>query len=81
PSIPEPTGADSTNKNYSPLWQIHTVTWLPGHEPHVLRSEEEVLTAADQGQVSIKQTNIVVNCPVIFSEQGGALPRITIRAE
>ncbi|MGZ3254987.1 MAG: DUF7482 domain-containing protein [Burkholderiaceae bacterium] len=81
PSVPEPTGADSTNKNYSPLWQIHTVTWLPGHEPHVLRSEEEVLTAADQGQVSIKQTNIVVNCPVIFSEQGGALPRITIRAE
>jgi hypothetical protein len=81
PSIPEPTGADSTNKNYSPLWQMYTVTWLPGHEPHVLRSEEEVLTAADKGQVSIKQTNIVINCPVIFSEQGGALPHIKIRTE
>ena len=81
PSIPEPTGADSANKNYSPLWQMYTVTWLPGHEPHVLRSEEEVLTAGDKGQVSIKQTNIVINCPVIFSEQGGALPQIKIRTE
>ncbi|MGZ3237536.1 MAG: DUF7482 domain-containing protein [Burkholderiaceae bacterium] len=81
PSIPEPTGAESTNKNYSPLWHMHTVTWLPGHEPRVLRSEEEVLSAADKGQVSIKQTNIVINCPVIFSEQGGALPRIKIKTE
>jgi hypothetical protein len=81
PSIPEPTGAGSTNKNYSPLWQMYAVTWLPGHEPHVLHSEEEVLTAADKGEVSIKQTNIVINCPVIFSEQGGALPGIRIRTE
>jgi hypothetical protein len=81
PSIPEPTGADSTNKNYSPLWQMYTVTWLPGHEPRVLRSEEEVLTAADKNEVSIKQTNIVINCPVIFSEQGGVLPLVKIRAQ
>ncbi|HEY8102542.1 MAG TPA: hypothetical protein VIF82_17520 [Burkholderiaceae bacterium] len=81
PSVPEPTGADSANKNYSPLWQMYTVTWLPDHEPHVLRSEEEVLAAADKGQVNIKQTNIVINCPVIFSEQGGALPQIKIREE
>lgn len=81
PSIPEPTGADSTNTNYSPLWQMYTVTWLPGHEPRVLRSEEEVLTAADKKEVSIKPTNIVINCPVIFSEQGGVLPHVKIRTE
>lgn len=81
PSIPEPTGADSTNQNYSPLWQVHTVTWLPGQQARVLRSEEEVLAAADKGQVAIKPTNIVVNCPVLFSEQGGALPRIKIKTE
>jgi hypothetical protein len=81
PSIPEPTGGNSTNKNYSPLWQMYTVTWITGHVPRVLRSEEEVLTAADKGEVSIKETNIVINCPVIFSEQGGVLPRIKIMAE
>jgi hypothetical protein len=81
PSIPEPVGANSINKNYSPLWQMHTVTWLPGHEPRVLRSEEEVLAAADKGEVTIKQTNIVINCPVIFSEQGGTLPRVKIKPD
>ncbi len=80
PSIPEPTGADSTNKNYSPLWHMHAVTWLPGHEPRVLRSEEEVLAAADKGEVTIRETNIVINCPVIFSEQGGALPHVKIKS-
>jgi hypothetical protein len=81
PSIPNPTGAGSTNKNYSPLWHLHKVTWLPGHEPRVLRSEEEVLAAAEKGEVSIEQTNVVVNCPVIFSEQGGALPHVKIKTE
>lgn len=73
PSIPEPTGAGNTDRNYSPLWLVHKVHWLPGHVPRVLKSEEDVLAAADKGEVSIVQTNIVVNCPVIFSPQGGLL--------
>lgn len=73
PSIPEPTGAGNSDRNYSPLWQVHKVNWLPGHAPRVLKSEEEVLAAADKGEVAIVQTGIVVNCPVIFSPQGGLL--------
>ena len=60
---------------------MYAVTWLPGHEPRVLRSEEEVLTAADKGEVHIEQTRIVINCPVVFSEQGGGLPHVKIKSE
>ena len=81
PSIPEPTGPGNTDRNYSPLWHVHKVNWTAGHTPRVLKSEEEVLQAADNGEVTITQTNIVVNCPVIFSPQGGLLPgaKINIR--
>ena len=37
----------------------------------MLKSEEEVLDAAKKKQVSVVATNIVVNCPVIFSAGGG----------
>jgi hypothetical protein len=39
----------------------------------VLKSEEAILAAADNGEVAVTPTRIVVNCPVIFSEQGGLL--------
>jgi hypothetical protein len=73
PSLPTPAGEGNADRNYSPLWLVHKVNWLPGHPPRVLKSEEEVLAAADKGEVSITQTNVVVNCPVIFSPQGGLL--------
>jgi hypothetical protein len=71
PSIPRPAGTG--NHNYSPLWLVQKVNWLPGHTPRVLKSEEAILAAADNGEVTVTPTGIVVNCPVIFSEQGGLL--------
>jgi hypothetical protein len=73
PSIPMPAGAGNRNRNYSPFWLVHKVNWLPGHTPRVLKSEEAILAAADNGEVTVTPTRIVVNCPVIFSEQGGLL--------
>ncbi|WP_231502082.1 hypothetical protein [Herbaspirillum sp. RV1423] len=78
PSLPAPIGAANANLNYSPLWQVHKVTWLPGKQPHVLKSEEEVLAAEEAGQVSIEKTDIVVNCPVVFSAADGPLPHVKI---
>jgi len=76
PSSPGPLGAGNQDLNYSPLWQVHKVTWLAGKQPHVLKSEEEVLAAEEAGQVSIEKTNIIVNCPVVFTTQSGALPNM-----
>lgn len=73
PSIPAPAGAGNQDPNYSPLWLVQKVNWLPGHTPRVLKSEEAILAAADNGEVAVTPTRIVVNCPVIFSEQGGLL--------
>jgi hypothetical protein len=73
PSIPTPAGTGNHDRNYSPLWLVHKVNWLPGHTPRVLKSEEAILAAADNGEVTVTPTRIVVNCPVIFSEPGGLL--------
>ena len=74
PSLPLPTGAGNADRNYSPLWELHKVNWLPGHTPRVLKSEEEVLRAEDAGEVSVKATGVVANCPVVYSVRGGLLP-------
>jgi hypothetical protein len=54
------------------------VTWRSGTTPYKLKSEEEVLNAQSQGLVDIVKTNIVVNCPVIFTPYGGLLPTAKI---
>ncbi len=74
PSAPVPAGGNSKDRAYSPLWQMFMVTWLPGTSPRTLRSSDEVLEAADRGLVSVTATDIVVNCPIVYSDQGGLLP-------
>jgi hypothetical protein len=74
PSAPIPTGPNNADPDYTPLWQVSTVTWNQGTTPHTLKSEEDVLAAEAAGMVTIVETNIVVNCPVIFTPQGGLLP-------
>jgi hypothetical protein len=78
PSAPMPTGPGNTDPDYTPLWQLSTVTWNPGTAPHVLTSEEEVLDAQSRGLVTIDKTNIVINCPVIYTPSGGLLPNAKI---
>jgi hypothetical protein len=78
PSAPIPAGPDNMDPEYTPLWQVSTVTWNQGTTPHLLRSEQEVLDAEEAGDVTIVQTNIVVNCPVIFTPEGGLLPTAKI---
>lgn len=74
PSAPIPAGPNNADPNYSPLWQVSTVTWNQGTTPNTLKSEEDVLAAQAAGTVTIVKTNIVVNCPVMFTPQGGLLP-------
>lgn len=74
PSAPVPVGSGNTDKAYSPLWRMFKVTWQAGGIPKTLRSEEEVLAAAERGLVTVVPTDIVVNCPVVYSERGGLIP-------
>jgi hypothetical protein len=51
--------------DYTPLWQLNTVTFKPGVKPHLLRSRSDVEAARARGEVTIAATRTVVNCPVL----------------
>jgi hypothetical protein len=70
-SAPSPVGPASTDTAYSPLWQMVKVTWLPGHAPQPLKSQEQVLAAAERGQVRLDETRVVLNCPIV--QRGSAV--------
>ncbi|MES2073072.1 MAG: hypothetical protein V4488_22150 [Pseudomonadota bacterium] len=73
PSAPQPAGYASSSAEYTPLWVVYMVHWLPGSAPRVLRSEEEVLDAEEKRLVSLQATGIVVNCPILFAVKDGHL--------
>ena len=51
--------------DYSPLWQINMVTFKAGTTPHLLKSKADVDAAVKAGEVTVKSTTTVVNCPVL----------------
>lgn len=65
PSIPQPLGAGNQDNAYSPLWHLYNVRWNPGQNVRELRSADQVLSAQEQGQISIEASGIIVNCPVV----------------
>ena len=66
------------DRAYSPLWQMVTVTWSAGQSPRTLKSEEQVLDAAEKGLVKLDATRVVVNCPIVHSATRGGLPGVTV---
>ena len=73
PSVPRPVGGANADASYSPLWALVEVRWKPGSTPRQLRSEEALLAAEQAGQVELRHTGIVVNCPVVRTPSGGAI--------
>ena len=78
-SAPLPMGHTNREAAYSPLWQMPIVTWKPGADKRVLKSEEEVLDAQEKGWVSLLFTGVVVmNCPVVHRGALGGLAGVCI---
>ena len=77
-SAPNPFGHLNRDRAYSPLWQMVTVTWRAGQGPRTLKSEEQVLDAAEKGLVKLDATRVVVNCPIVQSAARGGLPGVTV---
>jgi hypothetical protein len=50
---------------YPPLWAVVEVTWKPGAERKLVRSFEELQQARKVGEVTLKKTSLVVNCPFV----------------
>ena len=79
PSEPKPVGPNNRDTSYSPLWQVSQVTWKDGVGQRTLKSENEVKDAESKGFVLVDKTRIVLNCPVVYTDAGGLLPKAVIR--
>ncbi len=51
--------------DYTPLWQVITVTFNEGVQPYLLTSATAVQEAQAAGKVTLTTTDTVVNCPVV----------------
>lgn len=51
--------------SYTPLWKVNQVTFKPGATRHLLRSRADVVAARKRGEITVRATSIVVNCPVL----------------
>ena len=71
-SAPSPTGTTTTSA-YSPLWRVVMVRPLRPAGGLELQSEEQVLAAAERGDVALEVTDIVINCPITRSASGQPL--------
>ncbi len=50
---------------YPPLWSISKATWKSGANRHLLTSYAAIKKAVAAGQVTLKKTPLVVNCPLV----------------
>jgi hypothetical protein len=50
---------------YPPLWAVVEVTWTSGAQPRLVRSFEQIEQARTAGEVTLKRTSTVVNCPFV----------------
>ena len=53
------------DKDYSPLWQTNFVKWNDNATARELKSVEEIIAAHKNGELTITETNIIVNSPAI----------------
>jgi hypothetical protein len=50
---------------YPPLWGVVEVTWKAGAQRSLIRSFEQLQQARRAGNVTLKRTTMVVNCPFV----------------
>jgi hypothetical protein len=63
------------DEGYSPLWQVNEVTWNDNATARELKSVQEITTAEQNGELSINDTDIVVNHPAIKWQNGSLMVR------
>jgi hypothetical protein len=58
------------DKDYSPLWQTNFVKWNDNATARELKSVEEIMVAQKNGELTITETNIIVNSPAVKWQVG-----------
>ena len=70
---PQVVDSQPGDPEYSPLWNVNAVTWNEGVTPRELTSDNEVIAAKQNGDITIEQPGVIVNCPFVTWD-GGQLP-------
>ena len=50
---------------YTPLWHEEFVTWKAGVTPQLLVKDDQITQLQKHGMLSIRETSVVLNCPII----------------
>jgi len=50
---------------YTPLWHEEFVTWKSGVTPQLLVRDDQIKKLQTQGMLTVRDTQIVLNCPII----------------
>jgi hypothetical protein len=58
------------DKDYSSLWQTNFVKWNDNATARELKSVEEIMAAHKNGELTITETNIIINSPAIKWQDG-----------
>ena len=58
------------DKDYSPLWQTNFVKWNDNATARELKSVEEIIASQKNRELTITETNIIVNSPAIKWQDG-----------
>jgi hypothetical protein len=53
------------DEDYSPIWESNFVTWNDNATARELKSVEEILAAQSNGELTISETDIIVNSPAV----------------
>jgi hypothetical protein len=60
------------DQGFSPLWKLNLVEWNQNANPKELKSAQEIMAAQQNGSLTVKKTDVVVNHPVVKWD-GGSL--------
>src|SRR5918992_3092648 len=58
------------DKDYSPIWESNFVSWNDNATARELKSVDEILAAQNNGELTITETNTIVNSPAINMTSG-----------
>ena len=58
-------GSEPGESDYSPLWRTVIVRWKPGVSPQMLTSDDMINDLAEKGKLTVTDTSMLVNAPVV----------------
>jgi plastocyanin len=58
-------GSEPGEADYSPIWREVVVQWKASSKPVVLKSDNQILDLSKKGQLTMRSTNTLLNCPIV----------------